>query len=385
MKIYYFLFFLFFINAQELRFIDDIFDDVSVTENIVYGNAPDLPFIFLFEWNTYDIDLHMDVYEPIGDTMSDRPVIIFAHSGAFFIGDKNAQDMTALCESAAKKGYVAISMEYRLGLNILSSYSGERAVYRGVQDGSAIIRYLREFHDEFNIDYDKIFFWGSSAGSFIGLHLSYVDDNERPLSTYGNSFDPDLGCIDCEGNNYIHPSKPAAIVSTWGAISNLDFIDEDENIPTILFHGTSDLIVPYNEGYPFTLNITLPYVYGSSKISEKMNLLGINNTLVLEENKGHEYYGAFNGNFDLGGGPNDYWDSILYDASHFLYNYLNILGDINNDGILNIQDIIIVMNFVLEITVPTTEEFRLADINSDNILNILDIILMVDQIVELEN
>ena len=50
--------------------------------------------------------------------------------------------MVALCEAAAKRGYVAISMEYRLGLNILSSYSGERAVYRGVQDGSAIIRYF---------------------------------------------------------------------------------------------------------------------------------------------------------------------------------------------------------------------------------------------------
>ena len=150
--------------SQDIRFIDEIFDEVSVQQDIVYGNAPDLPFIFLFEWNTNDIDLHMDVYQPVGDTMDDRPVIIFAHSGAFFTGSKNAQDMVALCEAAAKRGYVAISMEYRLGLNILSSYSGERAVYRGVQDGSAIIRYLREYHDNFNIDYEKIFFWGSSAG-----------------------------------------------------------------------------------------------------------------------------------------------------------------------------------------------------------------------------
>tara|TARA_B110000014_G_C20115202_1_gene588770 strand:- start:592 stop:1743 length:1152 start_codon:yes stop_codon:yes gene_type:complete len=381
MKKYLFILLVFLLNGQDIRFIDEVFDDVTVTENLVYGNAPDLPFIFLFEWNTYDIDLHIDVYEPAGDTMEDRPVIIFAHSGAFFMGSKNAQDMVALCEATARRGYVAVSMEYRLGLNILSSYSGERAVYRGVQDGSAVVRFLREYHDNFNIDYDKIFFWGSSAGSFIGLHLSYIEESERPLSTYGNEFDPDLGCFDCEGNDYVHSSKPAALISTWGAIANLEYIDEHENVPTALFHGTSDLIVPYDEGFPFTLNITLPYVYGSSKISNKMTELNINHILVLEEGEGHEYYGALNGNFNLGGGPNEYWDSILSSSYNFLYNYLeSSIGDINNDGLLNVQDIIFLVNFILGNQNPNQQEFSAADMNYDGILNILDVILMVEHI-----
>ena len=381
MKKYLFILLVFLLNGQDTRFIDEVFDDVTVTENIVYGNAPDLPFIFLFEWNTYDIDLHIDVYEPAGDTMEDRPVIIFAHSGAFFMGSKDAQDMVALCEATAKRGYVAISMEYRLGLNILSSYSGERAVYRGVQDGSAVVRFLREYHDNFNIDYDKIFFWGSSAGSFIGLHLSYIEESERPLSTYGNEFDPDLGCFDCEGNDYVHSSKPTALISTWGAIANLEYIDEYENVPTALFHGTSDLIVPYDEGFPFTLNITLPYVYGSSKISNRMTELNINHVFVLEEGKGHEYYGALNGNFDFGGGPNEYWDSILSSSYNFLYNYVeSSIGDINNDGLLNVQDIIFLVNFILDVQEPSQEEFNAADMNYDGILNISDIILMIGYI-----
>jgi predicted esterase len=379
-KKYIFILFIVLIYNQDTRFIDEVFDEIVITEDIVYGNAPDLPFIFLFEWNTNDIDLHMDIYEPLGDTMQDRPVIIFAHSGAFFIGSKDAQDMVELCKESARRGYVAISMEYRLGLNILSSYSGERAVYRGVQDGSAIIRYLKEFHNSYNINPEKIFFWGSSAGSFIGLHLAYIEDSERPLSTYGNDFDPDLGCIDCEGNDFIHSNKPRAVISTWGAIANLDYIDSYENIPVALFHGTSDLIVPYDEGYPFTLNITLPFVYGSSKISEKMSSLNINHNLVLEENEPHEYYGAFNGNFDLGGGPNAYWDSILQNSYQFLFSYLDTNGDVNNDGILNIQDIIIIINFILNIEIPTDQQFEIADMNSDGILNILDIIQIVYEI-----
>ena len=191
-----------FVFTQNTRYLDEVFDDVEKTEDVIYGNAPDLPFIFLFEWNTVDIDLNMDIYEPVGDTLENRPVIIFLHSGSFFSGSNEADDMVDLSIASAKRGDVAISMEYRLGLNILSTYSGERAVYRGVQDASAAIRYLREFHEEYNIDPDKIFIWGSSAGSFIGLHLAYSDDNERPGSTYGGSSDPDLGCIDCEGNQY---------------------------------------------------------------------------------------------------------------------------------------------------------------------------------------
>ena len=383
MKNYLFILFLCVLSAQNTRFIDEVFDSVTVTENVVYGNAPDLPFIFLFEWNTYDIDLHMDIYEPVGDTMEDRPVIIFAHSGAFFTGSKEAQDMVALCEAAAKRGYVAISMEYRLGLNILSTYSGERAVYRGVQDGSAAIRFLREFHSDFNIDYNKIFFWGSSAGSFIGLHLSYIEESERPLSTYGNQFDPDLGCFDCEGNDYAHSSKPEALISTWGAIADLEYIDEYENVPAALFHGTLDFIVPYDEGFPFTLNITLPYVYGSLKISDRMTELGINHSLNIEENEPHEYYGSLNGNFDLGGGPNDYWDSILDTSYNFLYQYLDQLGDgdINDDDILNIQDIIVLINFILDIQEPTSDEFQSADMNGDSILNILDVVIMIEEII----
>ena len=366
--------------SQDTRFIDEVFSEVGVTPNIVYGNAPDLPFLFLFEWNTYDIDLHMDIYEPEGDTMEDRPVIIFAHSGAFFTGSKEAQDMVELCKESARRGYVAISMEYRLGLNILSSYSGERAVYRGVQDGSAIIRYLREYHTDFNIDPNKIFFWGSSAGSFIGLHLSYFEESERPVSTYGNDFDPDLGCIDCEGNSFIHDNKPNAVVATWGAIADLDYIDSYENVPVALFHGTNDIVVPYDEGYPFTLNITLPFVYGSQKVSERLTEFNIDNHLVIENGEPHEYYGAVNGNLNLGGGPNQFWDDILQDSYEFLFSHLDMLGDINNDGSLNIQDIVILINYILDIDQYDDEDFQNADINFDGTLNVLDVIIIVDLI-----
>ena len=33
----------------------------------------------------------------------------------------------------------------------------------------------------------EIYVWGSSAGAMAGLHLAFLDDDERPESTYGNN------------------------------------------------------------------------------------------------------------------------------------------------------------------------------------------------------
>ena len=372
--IYIILILLNFSFSQETRYLDEIFPDIVKTEDVVYGNAPDLPFIFLFEWNTVDIDLDMDIYEPEGDSESQRPAIIFLHSGAFFSGNNELDDMSSLSISAAKRGYVAVSTNYRLGLNIISTYSGERAVYRGVQDASAAVRYLREHHQELRIDPDKIFLWGSSAGGFISLHLAYSDEHERPESSYGSGNDPDLGCIDCSGNNYEHNSKPNAIVSCWGAIGDLDWIDSNNDIPAIMFHGTSDLVVPYNYGLPFTINIALPVVYGSSQIHDKLNLLSIQNELYLEDGEPHEYWGTLNGNWF--GGPNNYYNQINDDAYNFLYNQLDIVidGDINGDSQIDVLDVIALVNIVLGLE----EENNISDLNEDGEVNILDIIDLID-------
>ena len=334
-------------SFSQTRYIDEIFNEVEITEDIVYGNAPDLPFIFFIESNTYDVDIDLDVYEPAGDTEQSRPLLIFLYSGAFFTGSNELDDIVALSESAAKRGFVAMAINYRLGLNILSGYSGERAVFRGIQDLSAAIRFARENHQEFRINPNKIFVWGSSAGAMIGLHLAVTEEEERPESTYGMFGDPDLGCIDCEGNNFIHSGKPNAVVSCWGAIGDLDWIDSHNQIPTIMFHGSADLIVPFNSGFPFTANITLPYVYGSAQIKDKMDELNIVNEFYPAEGEGHEYWGVIGGTWT--NGPNDYFYEIQSNTYNFLIQFIEdeLIGDFNGDGIINVIDILNLVNLDL--------------------------------------
>ena len=372
--------FIFSYSISQTRYLDEVFDEVTKTEDIIYGNAPDLPFLFLFEWNTENVDLDMDIYEPAGDTLTNRPVIIFIHSGVFFSGYNELDDVVALSITSAKRGYVAVSMNYRLGINILSSYSGERAVYRGVQDASAVVRYLREFYQDYGIDYENIFIWGTSAGSFIGLHLAFVEDDERPESTYGSGEDPDLGCIDCEGNDYIHNSKPKAVISCWGALVDLDMIDQENNIPTIMFHGTLDPVVLFNSGYPFTGIITLPIVYGSNLIHERLNELHIQNALYSEEGQLHEYWGTLNGNWF--GGPNEYYYQILYNSYSHLFTLLQSyqIGDVNTDGNVGIADILLIYDFIHGNLQLLGIQYSLADYDSNGIVNSLDANILINTI-----
>ena len=372
MIIIYLLFSCSIVLTQNIRYLDEVFNQVSKTEDVVYGNSPDLPFIFLFEWNTFDSDLDMDIYEPAGDTLSSRPAIVFIHTGAFFSGHNELDDVVDLSIAAAKRGYVSFNINYRLGLNILSTYSGERAVYRGMQDASAAIRHIREHHQDYNVDPNNIFIWGSSAGSFIGLHLAYSQDDERPESTYGTNSDPDLGCIDCEGNNYQHDSKPKALISCWGAIGDLDWIDEQDNIPTLMFHGDLDPIVPFNSGFPFTIDIALPIVYGSNSIHNRLDELNIENQLYVGEGELHEYWGAVNGNWL--GGPNENYNQIISTSFNFLYNQLDLSqnGDLNEDGYINILDVIALVNLIIN-----NGYNQLSDINSDGNLDVLDVVNLV--------
>ena len=58
---------------------------------------------------------------------------------------------------------------------------------------------------------------------------------------------------------------------------------------------------------------------------------------------------------------------------------VDLYGDVNFDGSLDITDVILLVNFVLG-TTPTEEEALTADFNQDGIINILDVITLVGEI-----
>ena len=56
-----------------------------------------------------------------------------------------------------------------------------------------------------------------------------------------------------------------------------------------------------------------------------------------------------------------------------------MMGDLNQDGIINVQDIILSINIILG-GVPTEHQLWSGDINQDGIIDILDIVLLINLI-----
>ncbi len=63
-----------------------------------------------------------------------------------------------------------------------------------------------------------------------------------------------------------------------------------------------------------------------------------------------------------------------------------MLGDVNNDGFINIQDVVLVQKHVLGFTPPLTDAQKIvADVNGDGVINILDVTLITQMSLGLIN
>ena len=311
------------------RYQQSVFDSIVITENITYATVPQLVPTEILGVKTYDEDesedvsLQMDIYQPYGDTLKKRPMIVFMHSGGFLpdYGDRHNDDMLAFCDTFARKGYVTATISYRLGYDVLDSVAAIRAVYRAVQDGRAAIRFLKEKAAIYKIDTNNIFMLGSSAGAFIALHNLYLnEESERPEETYKNDDHPDLGGLDKVNPDLHHISLAKSVVSLWGALRDTALILKEDIRPTLLVHGIDDESVYFEYDHPFGLS-TLPKVYGSHPVYKKLKQLDYDAPHYFVPEQEHEFYGIDGGKWE-DDAPNAYWDTILNEVTDFIYEQL---------------------------------------------------------------
>lgn len=321
--LFIFIYFLPILSAQDCtvkRYKQRVFENIDITTDLIYGQAD--PYDAL--GSSALEDLALDFYEPVGDDLEQRPLVISCYGGAFLFGTKEDSDVQAWCDSLTRRGYACAAINYRLGLNPTSERSAYRAVYRAVQDLRAAIRYLLEDPDNlgFNVDPDNIFVEGQSAGAITAIHTAFLTTAERPIETFAFALSidegSDLGCLDCSGNTFVQPVSIKGILSMWGAVESLDFIDTDENTPMLMVHGDSDPVVPYGTGRPFNSPF-FPEVHGSSIMAPWLTGLGIYNEFYPYENDmSHTVYGepiamTF---------PQDSWFDIFEDSQQFLYHLI---------------------------------------------------------------
>ncbi|NNC82463.1 MAG: carboxylesterase family protein [Flavobacteriales bacterium] len=267
------------------RYRNLIFPEFEVTSDILYGSN--------INYLGGEQDLYLDVYEPLGDTEVERPLVVVAHGGSFVAGSKTGQDVVPLCQDLARMGYVVASIQYRLGIPIIGDLNtnAKSAVVRGVHDSRAAIRYFRkdvaENGNSFDIDPEKIFMAGVSAGGFNALHVAYMDEESEIPLEIDQSQAGLGGGIEGESGNAGYSSAIAGVVNIAGAIAHPDIMNNNDT-PVCSFHGTGDSVVPFDTDVLTFFGIfEVDTVYGSQAVHEQAELLEIENCFFVQFLEGH--------------------------------------------------------------------------------------------------
>ncbi|MBP6184338.1 MAG: T9SS type A sorting domain-containing protein [Saprospiraceae bacterium] len=266
---------------------------VDISKDLPYGEALD----FAGTMRT----LYLDLAQPVNDTppTCGRPLVMIIHGGAWLGGDKGEGYPAQLLNDFAARGYVAASINYRLGmfqtekfincnisvlpgnpwncLNVTDSLEWTRAWYRAVQDGKGALRYLVSQSGNLSIDRRNVYVIGESAGAFTALGVVYLDDGAekpgscqtisdvpKPNNLYEtpcivnpgfavaiDSMDlsrPDLGAIHGSLHLDAAPYSIKACGDIYGGLfTDLFSMNHYAEIPALyLYHQPADLIVPIN-------------------------------------------------------------------------------------------------------------------------------------------
>jgi hypothetical protein len=367
MRIFTILFCLFLFGSfstkadAQTRYLDPVFDNVNVQGPVVAGsNFTILSWLFADppgSGNTVRQPLVAEVYTPDGDTATDRPLVIYIHTGNFFPYPANGSCGGTLRDSSnveiatrlASMGYVVAVVNYRQGWNPFAEEELVRrlflinAAYRGVQDMRTFIRYFRRTADElgnpFGIDPDKIVLWGQGTGGYLSLATSYLNAYEQTLTTpdpnkfriptpfgmipmvqppyngdiYGtsgphivdaiyNQFIPFRIGDTLSVPNHVGISSDFALgVNMGGALGDSTWVLES-NMPTISFHVVTDPFAPCETD---VLNVPTALgpqpvveVSGSCHVQRRIDRFGLND--VFDQiPAGMDPYGDINNTRDI--------------------------------------------------------------------------------------
>lgn len=185
------------------------------------------------------LDLRMDVYSPVGGSSKLRPAVILLHGGSFYMNSKLFEPANSLCCFLASNGYVAFSINYRMGFRPTKA-SIRKARGNAVEDAASALDYIVSHSEEFGIDGSRVAMGGSSSGAITSLALAFSERGRRIK----------------------------AVINMWGGVDKLETMDTYDT-PIISFHGDADRTVPYDEGVPMNLPAFMDRMYGSKAITER--------------------------------------------------------------------------------------------------------------------
>lgn len=227
--------------------------------------------------------LQLDFYQPASE--KERPsTIVYVHGGGFAGGKRDEPLHIAFAEDLARRGFRVANISYRLTMRG-RSFSCDQAAENKIQtflaaanDIREATRFLIDQAEALDLDTSKIILAGSSAGAEAILHAAYWTEETAPgeLVSLPSGF------------------KYAGILSFAGAMLDTTWIQPDNAIPSMFFHGTCDRLVPYGGAphhYCSPDDVGYMPLFGGFAIADRMDKLGVSRYLLTSCGGGHEWAG----------------------------------------------------------------------------------------------
>jgi acetyl esterase/lipase len=169
----------------------------------------------------YAPGLQADVYAPAGDPASCKVGVVWVHGGGFTQFARNGDAERAWGTALARRGFVAASIDYRLGsgapfaLDNATDPERNAVVENAIADAQTAVAWLRGSATQWGVDPARVAIGGTSAGAMTAL-----------------------------GAGLTAPDPPCAIISVSGDLRP-EWVAEQQ-VPVLFIHGNADDIVPYS-------------------------------------------------------------------------------------------------------------------------------------------
>ena len=191
----------------------------------------------------------MDIYLPAGRTKNTR-LIVMIHGGGWQAGDKNEFNYYKnLIRQKWPEAAIA-NVNYRLASNVNNIHHNQI-----MSDISAAVQFLISNKISFAVS-DTLAMVGESAGAHLSMLYTYAYNTNNYVKCVGSLYGPtQIADWDWYNSFNLFFGRPVSEIlstyvgSTWNAdlyksISPYERVNASNAKPTIIFHGTVDVVVP---------------------------------------------------------------------------------------------------------------------------------------------
>jgi acetyl esterase/lipase len=179
------------------------------------------------------VDLKFDAWAPAGDTVTKRPAIVWMFGGAFIAG--NRQTMNTFAQDSARRGYVGITIDYRLEASATPITNLLRGIYNAYDDSLAAADFLKANAAQYGIDPDALIAGGFSAGAITAVNDIVLPGSRGPATS------PYAAAISNSGSSAM--AMVCSVISSGSSTCQTE--SKAGQGPMILFGGDQDKIVNY--------------------------------------------------------------------------------------------------------------------------------------------